>query len=155
MAYPSAIHESTGCTPNELMFGQDVRLPVDVMFGCPLVPVAPPVSTTFAWQLREQVSKIHQLARDKLNIARRRQKRLYDQRSRAKSYRERGKVCLYNPQSKKGRRPKLQTPWEVPWEVTKQVTDVVYRIQNTPKGKLKFVHHDRLKPFHERHLSSP
>ena len=79
----------------------------------------------------------------------------YNQRSRANSYREGEKVWLYNPQSKKGRSPKLQTPWEGPWEVTKQVTDVVYRIQKTPKGKLKFVHHDRLKPFHERNLSRP
>ena len=155
MAYRSAIHESTGCTPNELMFGRDVRLPVDLMFGSPPVPVTPPDSTAFAWQLREQVSKIHQLARDNLNIASRRQKRLYDQRSRANSYREGEKVWLYNPQSKKGRSPKLQTPWEGPWEVTKQVTDVVYRIQKTPRGKPKFVHHDRLKPFHERNLSSP
>ena len=36
------------------------------------------------------------------------------------------KVWLYNPQSKKGRSSKLQTPWEGSWEVTKQVTDVVY-----------------------------
>ena len=155
MAYRSAIHESTGCTPNELMFGRDVRLPVDLMFGSPPVPVTPPNSTTFAWQLREQVSKVHQLARENLNIASQRQKRLYDQRSRANSYREGEKVWLYNPQSKKGRSPKLQTPWEGPWEITKQVTDVVYRIQKTPKGKPKFVHHDRLKPFHERHMSSP
>ena len=79
----------------------------------------------------------------------------YDQRSRANSYREGEKVWLYNPQSKKGRSPKLQTAWEGPWEVTKQVTDVVYRIQKTPKGKPKFVHHDRLKPSHERNLCSP
>ena len=45
------------------------------------------------------------------------------------------KVWLYNPQSKKGRSPKLQTPWEGPWEVTNQVTNVVYRIQRTPRGR--------------------
>jgi len=154
MAYRSAIHASTGCTPNELMFGRDVRLPVDLMFGSPPVPVTPPDSTDFVWNLREQVRKIHQLARDNLDIASRRQKRLYDQRSRANSYQKGEKVWLYNPQSKKGRSPKLQTPWEGPWEVTKQVTDIVYRIQRTPKGKPKFVHHDRLKPFHERHMLS-
>jgi len=61
--------DRTGCTPNELMFGQDVRLPVDLMFSCPLVQVTPPDSTEFAWNLREQVSKVHQLAQDNRNIA--------------------------------------------------------------------------------------
>jgi len=136
------------------MFGRDVRLPVDLMFSSPPVPVTPPDSTIFAWNLREQVRKIHQLAHDNLDIASRRQNRLYDQRSRANSYQKGEKVWLYNPQRKKGRTPKLQTPWESPWEVTKQVMDVVYRIQRTPKGKPKFVHHDRLKPFHERHMLS-
>ena len=103
---------------------------------------------------REQVRKTHQLARNNLDIASRRQNRLYDQRSRANSCQKGEKVWLYNPQSKKGRNPKLQTPWEGPGEVTKQVTDVVYRIQRTPKWKPKFVHHDRLKPFHERQMLS-
>ena len=74
------------------------------------------------------------------------------QRSRANPYREEGgggEVWLYNPQSNKGRSPELHTSWGGPWEVTKQVTDVVYRIQETPKGKLKFVHHGQLKPFHK------
>ena len=108
--------------------------------------------TAFAWHLWEKVSKVHQLARD--TIASRRQKRLYDQGSRANSYRDREKVWLLNRQSKKGRNSKLQTPWESPWEVTKHATDVVYWIKRTPKGKPKFVHTDRLKPFYERHMSS-
>lgn len=69
MAYLSAIHESTGLTPNELIFGKDVRLPIDVMFGSPPVPVTTPDSTEFAWNLRKQVRRVHlQLVSDNLNI---------------------------------------------------------------------------------------
>ena len=68
MAYQSAIHESTGLTPNELIFGHNVRLPIGVMFGSPPVPVTPPDSTDFAWNLRKQVGRVHlQLASDNLN----------------------------------------------------------------------------------------
>lgn len=61
---------------------------------------------------------------------------------------------VVQPSKKKGRSPKLQTLWDGPWEVTKRVTNAVYQIQKNPKGILKFVHHDRLKRFHEQNISS-
>ena len=35
LAYRSSIHESTGFTPNELMIGWNVKLPIDLIFGQP------------------------------------------------------------------------------------------------------------------------
>ena len=35
MAYRTAIHESTGCTPASLMLGRDLRLPIDLLYGRP------------------------------------------------------------------------------------------------------------------------
>ena len=34
-AYRSAVQESTGCTPAALMFGRELRMPVDLAFGTP------------------------------------------------------------------------------------------------------------------------
>jgi len=84
MAYRSAIHESTGRTPKQLMFERDVILPEDLMFGTPPVTVTQPNYTEYVWNLMEQI--------DHLNIASQRQKRLYDHRSHANSYREGEKV---------------------------------------------------------------
>ena len=33
MAYHSSVHESTGFTPNEMMFGREVLLPLDLVIG--------------------------------------------------------------------------------------------------------------------------
>ena len=50
------------------MCGQDVRLPVDLVFGSPPVPVTSPDSTAFAWHLREQVSKVHKVVGDNYKL---------------------------------------------------------------------------------------
>ena len=33
MAYRATVQESTRCTPNLLMFGWEIKLPVDIMYG--------------------------------------------------------------------------------------------------------------------------
>lgn len=37
-AYWTAVQESTRCNPAALMFGRDLRTPVDLVFGHPLEP---------------------------------------------------------------------------------------------------------------------
>ena len=87
------------------MFGREIRLSVDLLFGAPPEAVAPPSYIQYARNLREQVGIIHQYARNHLNIESQRHKRLNDRRAHANSYKEGEKVWLHNPQSKRGRRP--------------------------------------------------
>ena len=35
MAYRTAVHESTKCTPTKLMMGREIRVPIDLVFGRP------------------------------------------------------------------------------------------------------------------------
>ena len=35
MAYRSADHDSTGCSPSKMMLGREIKLPIDLMFGRP------------------------------------------------------------------------------------------------------------------------
>jgi len=37
LAYRSSVHESTGETPNNVIFGRELRLPCDMLFGCHLL----------------------------------------------------------------------------------------------------------------------
>ena len=56
MAIRSAIHESTGCTPARLMFGWDLRLPIDLVYGRPKELQC---ATGFVTELQEKLQTTH------------------------------------------------------------------------------------------------
>ena len=71
-------------------------------------------------------------------------KRRYDAEADYSVFEKADAVWLYNPQRKKGVSPKLSRPWTGPYIIIKRINDLVYRIQQGPKSKLKVVHRYRL-----------
>ena len=87
------------------------------------------------------------LARRHLSKAAMRQKRSYDKRLAVRPFVIGDSVWLHNVWKKKGRNPKLDSPWEGSYLVISVLSDVVNRIQKSRKAKPKVVHSDRLKPY--------
>ena len=147
LAYRSSVHESTGFTPNEMMLGREVLLPVDLLIGR-LEPAEDNSETEYAARLSEQIELVHHFARQHLKICSDRQKKNYDHRPVNQFQYQRGDpVWLYTPQRKKGICPKLMRCFDGPYLVIKRISDLVYRIQKGPKSKPKVVHHDPLKAY--------
>jgi RNase H-like domain found in reverse transcriptase/Reverse transcriptase (RNA-dependent DNA polymerase)/Integrase zinc binding domain/Integrase core domain/gag-polyprotein putative aspartyl protease len=145
LAYRSAVHETTGQTPASVIFGRELRLPVDLMFGH---PVERPVQVDdYCSQLASRLEAIHNAARDRLRLESDRMKTRYDVRANSAGFQAGDYVWLYNPARKIGRSPKLQRNWEGPYRVITRLNDVVYRIQRSVRSKAKIVHLDRLTPY--------
>ena len=149
MAYRGAVHESTGVTPNLLMLGRELEVPLDAITEAP--PDAPSLKTDYSRAVQKRLASAHDLARRHLNKAAIRQKRNYDKRLAGRPFTVSDYVWLHNVRRKKGRNAKLDCPWEGPYLVISVLSDVVYRIQKSRKAKAKVVHSDRLKPY----LGSP
>ncbi|KAI3361354.1 hypothetical protein L3Q82_013536, partial [Scortum barcoo] len=78
-AYWMAVQESTRCTPAVLMFGHELRTPVDLIFGPPPEPeVEGEPDLEYLYHLRERLNEVHNLTRQTLAAAGVRQKRAYD-----------------------------------------------------------------------------
>ena len=77
MAYRTAVHETTGCTPASLMFGRDLKLPIDILYGRPETEHAQN-TTSYALKLQERLEKVHHFARQRLQMMSDRMKRHYD-----------------------------------------------------------------------------
>lgn len=148
MAYRSSEHDTTGLTPNQMMLGRDVEIPLDLVVGLPLEEDAtPPEATEYNQTLRERLNRAYEAARE--NTGRRviRQKKNYDRRVNPCDLREGSPVWLYAPNKKTGISPKLQRSWEGPWMIVKKLGDVLYKIKKSQKSKPRVVHADRLRKF--------
>jgi hypothetical protein len=146
MAYRSAVHETSGFTPNFMMMGREADLPLDVVFG---KPPDQRYSSSHEWiqSLERRLEISHRFARDNLRCNMRRQKRYYDSRTRWERFQAGDLVWLFSPKRKRGISPKLQTWWYGPYEVIDRLSDVNYRVKCGRYGKPLVVHVDRLKRY--------
>ncbi|KAJ8913290.1 hypothetical protein NQ315_010957 [Exocentrus adspersus] len=146
--YRSAVHESTGKTPASVVFGAELRLPIDLISDRPKKEEG---VNNYISHLQDRLKLTHAEVRQKMRIESDRMKTRYDLRANTGGFQVGEKVWLYNPKRTKGKSPKLQKSWEGPYIVVTRLNDVVYRIQKNPQAKMKIVHIDRLTPYQEPH----
>ena len=93
LAYWSSVHKSINFTPHHVMFGREVRLPIDIMFGGGLAPGETPLE--YAVRLREHLEGAYRSARKHLRGAQKRQKEQYDRKATGGRYAVGDLVCGY------------------------------------------------------------
>ena len=146
MAYRASVNETTGFTPNMLMLGREVLLPIDLV-----VPRILDDETTlpdFVAKLRETMEKVHDEVREHTSWSVQRQKRLYDLRAKDRCLQV-GQLVWYNlpPQKTGTAARKLRCRRQGPFAVMAKLDDVRYVIKKGPKQKPMKVHVDYLLPY--------
>ena len=95
-----------------LMFGRQIRLPVDLMYG-----TSSPDSQSipeYVKSLQHTLQEAHQLVREKCQAEHSRQKMLYDRRVHGKTYQVGDMVVLHSCVIPRGKCRKLHNPWTGP-----------------------------------------
>ena len=147
MAYRASQHGATACSPALLMYGRELRGPVDLL--CGPTPERPdrPLGEGYARRLEEGMEKVHAFARHQLQQVGMKMKRRYDHRSQVSEYPPGVKIWFFNPRRRKGRCPKLTSPWQSLGVVLAQISDMVLKIKMGPRALHRIVHADRLRPY--------
>ena len=140
MAYRSSVHSTDGQTPNKLVFGRDVSLPVDLMVGRP-ENSGQTCATDFGKQLEETLLKVHDFTRATMKLQCNKMKKTYYYKISYTNYNVGDLVWLHSPRKYVGLNPKLQRPWEGPCTVIDKLNDVLYQIVRNSRCKPKVVHH--------------
>ena len=56
-------------------------------------------------------------------------------------------LWFHSPIRKQGLSLKLQSSWKCPYIIIEKLSNILYKIQESPRGKPKMVHYDRLKVY--------
>ncbi|KAI8522264.1 hypothetical protein Bbelb_020180 [Branchiostoma belcheri] len=78
-AYRTSVHTSTGYTTFFLTYGEEARVPTDILWPVPR-PQRPTSSSRYAQNVREELKLAYQRTRELLSTAHRRQKDVYDRK---------------------------------------------------------------------------
>ena len=153
LAYRTSIHEATKHTPFSLMFGREIQLPIDVMYGLPACTKQPVNVPLFVKDLRKWMSEAYERVRRHLSSEQRRHKQIYDVKVAGKPFTRGSKVWLNNPVVPRGQSKQLHRFWKGPYTVVDVWDNCVYKIkQDAVPHKQHTVHFDRQKPYVEREL---
>ena len=106
MAYRSSDHETTGMSPNMLMFGCQVSTPLDLMFEMPSL-IKPIPNNQWVWELRDKIETAHAKVRQYTQQSMHRQKVLHDSRISYEKFEIGDQVFVYFPVKQIGTSSKL------------------------------------------------
>ena len=149
MAMHATENRTTGFTPNMLMLGREVNLPVDILTGSARVNSEKLEPAEWLTKLQEIMTEAHTLARENISSSQRRQKRLYDLRSNENIFDEGDVVYKLDQSTKIGRSRKLQSPCIGPYLII-GCRHPIYDIRNRKREMT--IHHDKLKVCKDRTL---
>ena len=145
LAYNSSVQESTGETPAVMMFGRELRLPLDIMIPVPDQQGKCNNPPEYVLELQSRLEKVYENARLNSKKACIRQQHNYNNRLKENHFHPGSVVYYLNPV--KGKSPKESfLKWTGPYVVTKKLSEAVYQIRLNQSSNPITVNHDRLKP---------
>jgi hypothetical protein len=142
MAYRATPHSSTGYSPNQMMLGREVLMPLDVMYGLP--PGEPELHscpTEYTEWLRTTLRQAHEMARSNNQQALKSQKKYYDV-GKSDINLQVGTWVYWRVKVKKA---KFDPDYAGPWCIVRQLNSCLYELSPHCDGPRKVVHVDELK----------
>ena len=148
-AYRASKHESTGYSPNFLLFSRENTAPVDLVFGVVPGEEAHHQSTEeYVAEMQRRQRESYALARQHLEKAAERRKKDYDIRVKPQQFQVGQWVWYFYPRRYAGRSPKWSKYYQGPYLVTRVIPPCDFVIQRSRRCRPQVVHGDKLKPCH-------
>jgi hypothetical protein len=144
--------KSTGFSPFQMLFGQEMRSPLDVTLD--VDPVSKRLSASaeaYVQNLKKRIDLTLKIAKDCVETAQDKYKQQIDKRSKDPEFRLGQRVLVYNPKIPKGKSAKLHLKWTGPYYITDFGPSHTFGLHNskTHKKLTSLIHANRLKPYED------
>eukprot|EP00731_Ephydatia_muelleri_P007395 Em0003g1643a len=124
-AYREVPQASTGFSPFELVYGRQVRGPLDILKETWKTSKRSTESVvSYVLDVQEKLARMSELVVDNLKEAQKQQKRWYDSNARMREFKDGDQVLVLLPSSTS----KLLASWQGPYVVKKRLSDVTYEV---------------------------
>ena len=144
-AYHGTVHATTGFSPYKLLFGREMRMPLDelVRFWKGKEVQNEMEITEHIEVMRANMEVVRDIAQQNEEREKRAQKHYHDRKVVERKFEVGDFVLVFRPTQKN----KLLNEWQGPFIVTKQITEVTYQVDTGASGK-------RHKTFHVNAMKS-
>lgn len=141
-AYREVPQASTGYSPFELLYGRQVRGPLDVLREAweKPKPSEPTSILGYVMRMRNKMEEISVLVHQNMEKAQQRQKHWYDKNAKARVFQPGQDVLLLLPTTEN----KLLARWHGPYKVLRKMGPVTYEIEMPERRKTKQTFHVNL-----------
>lgn len=147
LAAREAVQDSTGFSPNELIFGHSVRGPLAVLKDNLFSSDAPGNLIDYVNGFRHRLVTAGCLAREKLEVAQEKMKTRYDQKAESRGFSPGDQVLLLKPLVTSP----FQAKYSGPFVVKEKVSDLNYLLHTPGRRKsTQLCHINLLKPYYQR-----
>ena len=145
-AYRGTVHATTGFSPYKLLFGREMRMPLDeqVRFWKGKEVQNEMDITEHIEVMRANMEVVRDFAQQNEEREKRAQKHYHDRKVVERKFEVGDFVLVFRPTQKN----KLLNEWQGPFIVTKQITEVTYQVDTGASGKChKMFHVDAMKSW--------
>ena len=145
-AYREVPQASTGFSPFELVYGRNVRGPLDILKeSWEASKKSPESMVSYVLMVRERLEKLRDTVRENLANAQATQKQWYDRNARYREFQPGDQVLILLPTCSN----KLLAEWRGPYSVVRKISDVNYKVKLTEGRKRNCIFHvNMLREWH-------
>ena len=137
-AYREVPQASTGFSPFELLYGRQVRGPLDILRETWEASRRSDESVvSYVMTVQERLAMLTELVQENLTQTQRTQKAWYDRHARSREFQPGDQVLVLLPTSAS----KLLAEWQGPYPVLRRVGQVSYEVDMTDKKKRRRIFH--------------